>query len=558
MKKKIYTAMILLAALSILLVSGICIFYFNGMIRRQSEEELHEETAYMARAYESAGEGASFCEAAGSLTDTRITLIAPDGTVLYDSEADAAGMENHLERPEVREALEKGHGKNSRLSATMRFVTFYDAVLLSDGNVLRLSSEHESDYQIFLRILPLLLALAAVMIVCAVAAAGGLTHRMVSVINGIDLKEPLRDVAFEELSPLLARMDDQNRQIREQMKDLVEQERKFRTITSNMNEGLILLNKKDEISFMNASVRRILGIERMDYAGKNLALFHRSRQMSDVIAAAQKGQTAEAGITFYERKLTVYGNPVVENGSVEGVVLFLVDISEKEQAEQVRREFTANVSHELKTPLTSISGYAELMQSGLARPEDVPVFAGKICAEAGRLLTLINDIIKLSRMDEGQSVQPKEVLDLKDVADEVYERLLPVAEQKNVELQAESVSFQILAVRSMIYDMMYNLCENAIKYNREGGQVLLELLSEEKEGEESRPVVRVTDTGIGIPPEHQERVFERFYRVDKSHSRRTGGTGLGLSIVKHAVEYHGGYIEIHSREGVGTVITVHL
>ncbi len=552
MKRRIYLSFLALAALTILLVSCIFAFFFGHIFRQETEAEVTAEAEYTAAICEEVSDAVSFCSRLGERAASRITLIGADGTVLYDSNADSQEMENHLDRPEILQAREEGTGISRRLSETMRTVTYYAAVRLSDGSFIRVSAEHSSDFEIFLKILPYLLAAAAVMMVGALITARYLTRKFVRTINKIDLKHPEKEQTFPELAPLLDRMAEQNRQIERQMADLLEQERKFSTITRNMNEGLILLDSSERIQFINDSLKNTLGASQMDYTGKSISLFNRSHEMAEIIRAALKGQAGDATVTFYERKLHIYGNPVVEDGKVTGVVLFLVDISEKDKAEQMRREFTANVSHELKTPLTSISGFAELIQTGMVQDGDIPMFAGKIRDEAGRLLVLINDIIKLSRMDEGQNIQAKEVVDLADVGREVQTRLQPVAERQHVNLMAELSSVKLLGVRSMFYDAVYNLCENAIKYNRENGEVLLEIFEKEE-----HPIVRVTDTGIGIPPEHQERIFERFYRVDKSHSRQTGGTGLGLSIVKHVVEYHGGYIEIHSREGAGTVITLH-
>ena len=536
MKKRIYRNILTLAAFALILILGVCVSFFGYSFRSQTRTELAAEAAFVSKACEEAGDGAAFCEGMGKIGDIRLTLISPDGTVLYDSDASASDMENHLKRPEVAEAFEDGSGSASRLSSTMDSVTYYEAVRLSDGNVLRLCMKRTSIFQIFLQMLPLLAAVAAILLLTALLSARTLTGKIVSAINDIDLKHPSKTIVFPELEPLLNRMDTQNEQLKQQMSDLLEQERKFQIITTNMNEGLILLDASEKIVFMNQSLKESLGAGKMDYTGKHISLFHRSAQMSEVIQNAQKGKARDAVITFYERKLHIYG-----------------DISEKERAEQMRREFTANVSHELKTPLTSISGYAEMIQNQMVQPKDIPVFAGKIYDEARRLLVLINDIIKLSRMDEGQNIQPKEVVDLAEISQDIYTRLLPVAEKKTVIFEMEISKVQVLAVRPMIYDMIYNLCENAIKYNKEQGHVMLEVFEKEE-----RPIIRVTDTGIGIPAKHQERIFERFYRVDKSHSRQTGGTGLGLAIVKHVVEYHGGYIEIHSREGIGTVITIHL
>ena len=405
----------------------------------------------------------------------------------------------------------------------------------------------------FLTILPVLLMIAAVLILLAVFVAHRLSKNIVTVINDIDLKNPLDAVPFQELLPLLSRLEHQNKRVKEQMTNLLEQERKFNTITQNMNEGLILLDMDLRIVYMNDSCRRLFDTPSIDYTGRRMSQFNRSEALLETVNAALQGNAYSAELKMSEKQVQFFGNPVIEKECITGVVLFVLDITEKQKVERFKREFSANVSHELKTPLTSILGYAELMKNQMVQPEDTLVFSGKIYEEAGRLLTLVNDIIKISRLDEKDIRQSKEFVDLYYMSESVIQELLPAAEKHKVRISLEGKSVKIMAVSQMMRDLIYNLCENAIKYNVENGTVLVEVFEENED-----TVFRISDTGIGIPMKYQERIFERFYRIDKSHSKQTGGTGLGLSIVKHVVEYQGGYIELHSNEKDGTVITVHL
>lgn len=553
MKKKIYRNMFGLAVLTFLLVSGIFVMAFNRTMHEQREDSIREEAEFTASSCEMVQDKTDFLTKLKADSRQRVSLIGPDGTVLYDNRVDAESLENHLERPEIQEAKERGVGMETRISSTLQQETCYYAVRLSDGSYLRLSRVNDSIFKTILEVLPLMAVVAAVIFFCALLVARGMVSRISTKINEIDLKHPMEKVPFQELEPLLKRIEKQNEQISGQVEDLLEQERKFHTITQNMNEGLILLDTSSKIVFINQSCKDLFDMSGMKFVGKHISLFHRSDQIQEVIATSLKGNACSRQLDLKEKQVQFFGNPVVENEEITGVVLFVLDITEKQKAERLRKEFSANVSHELKTPLTSISGYAELMQNGLVAAGDIPSFAAKIYEEAARLLTLVNDIIQISRLDEGNVNQNRESVDLYTIAQEVVNRLLPVAEKQEVAIALEGEHVRLVTIRQLMYDMIYNLCENGIKYNVTGGRVAVRI-----QEEEGHPLIVVSDTGIGIPMEYQERIFERFYRIDKSHSKQTGGTGLGLSIVKHVVEYQGGYIDLHSNEKEGTTIKIHL
>lgn len=553
MKKTIYSNILSLAFMTVLVISAIFVAAFNQEMHAQRAEEIRAEAVSIASACEMEEDKVSFLNGLKSDGQHRISLISAEGTVLYDSQVEAESLENHLERPEIQKARQNGVGSESRLSNTLQEETYYYAVRMSDGSFLRISIVNGSVFKTFLDIFPLMLLVAVVIFFCALFVARRVVKRISLRINEIDLKHPMEKIPFQELEPLLRRIEKQNKQISEQMGDLLEQEHKFHTITENMNEGLILLDTSSKIVFINQSCKNLFDMSGIQLVGKHISLFHRSDEIQQVIASSLQGNGCNRTLDLREKQVQFFGNPVVENGTITGVVLFVLDITEKQKAERLRKEFSANVSHELKTPLTSISGYAELMQNGLVAAGDIPSFAGKIYEEAARLLTLVNDIIKISRLDEGNVNQNKELVDLYSVAEEVVSRLVPVAQKQEVSVHLEGSHVNLRTIRQLMYDMIYNLCENGIKYNVSGGSVTVQVLEED-----GRPLVSVSDTGIGIPMEYQERIFERFYRIDKSHSKQTGGTGLGLSIVKHVVEYQGGYIDIHSNQEEGTTIKIHL
>lgn len=553
MKKKIYKNVFGLGILTVIFITAAFVLFFNYNMQQQLKNELKTEAVYIAKAYEGLADPVSFLDDIEAQTPSRITYIDPDGKVIYDSQADASKMENHLERPEIIEAVKNGTGISKRTSDTLREHTYYYAIKLSSGSFLRVSGTIDGLIPTFMKVLPAACVISLIILLGSFLIATKLANGIISNINNIDLQHPTQKVSFNELFPLLNRIEKQNYQIKDQMSDLIEQKEKFNTITTNMNEGLILLDKESRIVFINQSCKNILGAPSMHYIGKNISLFNRSQQLQNTVEKSMKGETHSEILKLDETTIQFFGNPVIQEGSIQGAVLFVLDITEKYKAEKMRREFSANVSHELKTPLTSISGYAELMQNGMVQPQDIPQFAGKIYKEAARLISLVEDIIKISRLDEKDARTTKELVDLYEISSEIVERLLPVAERNLVTLHLEGSPVKMVAVRAMMLDLIYNLCENGIKYNRQGGKVTISIYEEDQ-----HPVIKVSDTGIGIPSKYQERIFERFYRIDKSHSKQTGGTGLGLSIVKHVVEYQGGYIEVHSTPDEGTEITIHL
>ena len=553
MKKKIYKNVFGLGILTVIFITAAFVLFFNYNMQQQLKNELKTEAVYIAKAYEGLADPVSFLDDIEAQTPSRITYIDPKGKVIYDSQADASKMENHLERPEIIDAAKDGTGISKRTSDTLRQHTYYYAIKLSTGSFLRVSGTIDGLIPTFMKVLPAACVISLIILLGSFMIATKLANGIISNINNIDLQHPTQDVSFNELFPLLNRIEKQNYQIKDQMTDLIEQKEKFNTITTNMNEGLILLDKDSRIVFINQSCKNILGAPSMHYIGKNISLFNRSQQLQNTVEKSLKGETHSEILKLDETTIQFFGNPVIQDGSIQGVVLFVLDITEKYKAEKMRREFSANVSHELKTPLTSISGYAELMQNGMVQPQDISQFAGKIYKEAARLIYLVEDIIKISRLDEKDARTTKELVDLYEISTEIVERLSSVAERNMVTLHLEGSSVKLIAVRAMMLDLIYNLCENGIKYNRQGGSVTISIYEEDQ-----HPVIKVSDTGIGIPSKYQERIFERFYRIDKSHSKQTGGTGLGLSIVKHVVEYQGGYIEVHSTPEEGTAITIHL
>jgi two-component system phosphate regulon sensor histidine kinase PhoR len=481
----------------------------------------------------------------------RITLLAKDGTVLYDNTTPPAAMENHIGRPEILSALQYGAGQALRFSNTIQKQTYYYAVMLNDSVVLRVSRTTESVWGALVHCLLLGLLIIPVITIAAAMLAGSRTRRIVGPINALDLENPLANDTYEELSPLLGRIERQNRQIKTQMSQLRKKQDEFYAITDNMREGLILLDENSFILSINRSACSLFSVNDKSYISRHILTIERSLDWKNAIEQASRGVHSEALLEKNDRYYQVLASPVFHEGALASVVLLIVDITEKHMAEQMRKEFTANVSHELKTPLQSICGYAEIINNGLVKAKDVPRFIDRIHSESRRLITLVEDIIRLSRLDEGGEELPKESVDLLRLAQETAKRLEPVAQERGVTVTVQGENAEVFGVRQLLGEMLYNLCDNAIKYNNPNGSVSL---SVRQTGD--AVLLEVEDTGIGIPKEHQSRVFERFYRVDKSHSKETGGTGLGLSIVKHAALFHHAQINLESSVGIGTIITV--
>ena len=538
--KLLVGVVVLLAALA--LVMGVLYSYFG----RVQESQLRDELSLAAVGVTQSGE--DYLRQLKS-DQYRITWVAADGSVLFDTQADASAMENHAQRQEVRQALAYGEGESSRYSSTLLQKTVYYAKLLPDGTVLRLSSVRVTAGVLMLNMLqPLLLLVIAVLILSGVLA-GRLAKRITEPLNRLDLENPLENDTYEELAPLLRRMEHQRRQIDRQMDELKRRAEEFQQITGSMNEGLVLLDENGRILSINPAAQRLLGTDNA-CVGQDILTVDRDVSLSDSLrTAAQEGHSEFRGRRG-GREYQFDISRIQTEGRTAGTVLLVFDVTERAFAEQNRREFTANVSHELKTPLQGIIGSAELLENGMVKQEDVPRFVGHIRSEAQRLVTLIGDIIRLSQLDEGEPM-PTETVDLLEVTREAAENLQTAAAARDVTVTVEGQPAELEGVRRLLYEIVYNLCDNAIKYNVTGGRVDLSVSCTG-----GTAAVMVRDTGIGIPADQQDRVFERFYRVDKSHSKASGGTGLGLSIVKHAVQYHHGVIELKSELGKGTEIRV--
>lgn len=546
MTKKIFHSILLVAGAvllaSLFVITGALYEYF-GIIQKK---QLKDELGLAAVSVEQQGDG--FLKRL-SPDHYRITWINTQGNVIYDTRTDAESLENHADRTEIKQALKDGYGESIRYSSTLLEKTIYCAQRLTDGSVLRISVSRATIGVLMLGILqPILIVLIAALVLSGMLAKR-LSKRIVEPLNSLDLEHPLDNDSYEELSPLLNRINRQHNQITAQMQELKKRTDQFTQITASMNEGLVLLDNCGCILSINPAAIEIFGAE-PSCVGQDFLSVDRSHDMSVAIQAALKDGHSEIHAS---RKGLIYQfdiSRIAADGETAGVVILAFDITEKETAEQNRREFTANVSHELKTPLQGIIGSAELIENGMVKPEDMSRFVGHIRLEAQRLVTLIGDIIRLSQLDEGGDM-PRENVDLLSVASAVADDLLPSADGQGISIAVEGSPADVYGVKRLLYEIVYNLCDNAIKYNRQGGSVKISTVSEG-----GFASVTVSDTGIGIAPEYQNRIFERFFRVDKSHSKSSGGTGLGLSIVKHAVQYHHGKIELTSAPGKGTSITV--
>lgn len=483
----------------------------------------------------------------------RITWIGTDGSVLYDSVSDAQEMENHFAREEVKKALAEGYGESARNSSTLTQRYFYSAKRLSDGTVLRLSVAQYSPFVLLLGMLQPICVIFAIAVAVSIVLASRLSKNIVKPLNSLNLDAPLSNDGYEEVRPLLHRIDMQQRQIRNQRNQLKQKQNEFETLTKGMAEGIVLLDSKGFLISINPAAENLLLSPGSVTMGENILSRNTSPELASLLDQASKGHRDEKTMTLKNRIYRVSANPVIEDHQIHGVVLLLLDITEKENGEIMRREFTANVSHELKTPLQTISGCAELMANGMVKAEDIPSFAKQIYGEAQRMIQLINDIIGLSHLDEGAGDMAWEAVDLYPLCQKAAASLASEAAKAGVSIQLEGDRAVLYGIPQLLGSVVYNLCDNAVKYNRRNGSVRITVKQEE-----GAVVLSVADTGIGIPPEDRERIFERFYRVDKSRSKEIGGTGLGLSIVKHAVRLHGGDITVDSVLGKGTTVTVRL
>ncbi len=543
MRKKIFRSLLLVAALVLVLSSMISTVYLHTDFNAEQARKLSVELDLIAEAVNALGTE----YLAGVADDTfRFTVVGSDGSVLYDTKADASTMENHADREEILEALQTGHGSSARHSTTLTEQTFYEAVKLENGSVLRVSTNELSFNGAILKVLPMNLLIALIAIVGAYVFSCSIAAKITEPLLTLDLEHPTENNAYEELAPVLIKIHRQHKQIREQVDALRYKNEEFSQIISSMNEGLVLLDAQENVLSMNRSARHIFSVTEKP-EGMDFLLLDRTPEIRQAIHA-QNGTELVLPKNGLQYQINI--SPIESDGRQVGTLILAFDITEKAFAERNRREFTANVSHELKTPLQGIIGSAELLESGLVKPEDTGRFISNIKKEATRLVSLIDDIIRLSQLDEKAEVANERV-DLRAVAQEVAQVLGSVAEKRNIRLSLDCEPAYVSGVRRYLYEIVYNLCDNAIRYNHDGGSVTVTIRAEEES-----TMLTVADTGIGIPPEHHARVFERFYRVDKSHSKETGGTGLGLSIVKHAVQYHNAQLALESAPGEGTAISV--
>lgn len=546
MKNKIFRALVALAAMAVLVASGLITFLVSQDYFNETKKELAQEARYISMGLESGGNDFLNKIAAENGSNVRITLIDKDGIVLFDNQAEAKTLENHAMRQEIMEAVAVGAGEAERFSDTLDKTTYYYAVRLEDGKILRLARTIDSIYKSVLQMLPIMGGIVIVVAFLASIVARRVTFNIIKPLDQVNLDEPLDNETYDELAPFLTRIAKQKRQLSKNLKKLRGKQEELTIITNNMNEGLVLLNGQQNVLFINESAAKIFGFSAKEVIGRNILTVDRAQEVQDLL---QKVSQAGKGEGLYEKDGHFYqlsGSSV--NGS--GSVILIYDVTEKMTAEKLRREFSANVSHELKTPLQSILGYAEIMKNGLVKDEDKQRFLERIHAEAGNMIELIQNIMELSRLDENKTLDEFEDVDLLKLAQSVTLRLKHKAQTKGVTLNVSGSSACVCGVQSILSEVLYNLVDNSIKYNKDNGKVDVKV----QDGSEE-VTVSVSDTGIGIGAADRERVFERFYRADKSHSKEIGGTGLGLSIVKHGVLFHKGRVELESEPGVGTTIT---
>lgn len=541
-RSSLLTAMIVLLA-SIFLIMGI----LHGIFENQLEDQLQKETAFVATAIEN--EGISYFDNLSKDGD-RVTLIDRDGTVLADSQVDVSKLENHGDREEVKQAETEGRGQSVRYSSTMTEKTVYYAQKLDNGQILRISADQFTIVTILLGISQPIAIVVIAAIVLSLILSTNVAKHIVEPINDLDLDDPMENTVYDELSPLLRKIAHQNSTIEEQLKEARQKQEEFRIITDNMSEGFIVIDNQMKILTYNAAALKLFGAEQK--TPENILALSRSKPFRDAIYKSLDGEHSQAEMTTDERVYSIISNPVYDTEQVViGAVIVVIDITEISRREQLRREFTSNVSHELKTPLTSISGFAEIMKSGGTDEATVVDFSRSIYDEAQRLISLVSDIIKLSELDDGTIEYEPETVDLYTLSLEIASRLSPQAQEKKIHFTVNGEKAEITGVRKILDEIIFNLCDNAVKYNRSGGDVKVSV-----KNSADTVTVTVSDTGIGIPTAQQDRVFERFYRVDKARSKSIGGTGLGLSIVKHGVMYHNAQISLESKENEGTTVVI--
>lgn len=547
MTKRIFRSICIVAIsvflASLFLIMGVLYDYFSKM--QQNQLKIQTELACQGVSHE----GMDYFKDLDT-SAYRITWIDTDGTILYDTDSEALSMENHLNREEVKQALKNGYGESSRYSDTLTEQLFYSAEKLPDGTILRLSGKQYAVWILLFGIAQPIVVVIGIALILSFVLASRLSKKIVRPLNELNLEEPQSNTVYNELQPLLDRIISQQKQLQLQSAELCRKKDEFDAATKNMNEGLILLNEQGMILSINRTASRILSIS--SYCiGRDILMLNNSFEIQELLRKAKSGEHAGTQVKLGDLEYQLMASPVISDNEITGIAILIFDVSEKEKSEKMRREFTANVSHELKTPLHSISGYAELLKNGLVKPEDIESFSGRIYSEAKRMIALVDDIINLSRLDEGVDDMKHEDVDMYVIAENTIRILQSKADNAKVTFTLNGEHTMLSGIPQLLNAIVFNLCDNAIKYNRENGSVSVEIRNEE-----NNAVLSVSDTGIGIPQEHHERIFERFYRVDKSHSKEIGGTGLGLSIVKHAARIHNAEITLQSVVNGGTTVTV--
>ncbi len=549
MRKRIFWNIFLSSLIAALMLGGVLLLTQYRMFETLVYSELSSECRYVQSGLFSAADELVYLDSLP--VSDRVTLIAADGTVIYDTASDVSKLENHSDRPEFISAKSIGEGKSSRFSETQLIKNFYYARLLPDGRVLRIADSQKSVLGLVGSLLPTMLGILVAIIVISVLFARYAAKTIVQPINALDLENPLGNVTYDELAPLLTGMEHQRREIISRMTALSEKQREFTAVTENMREGFILLDATDRMLAINGSAAQTFGAEPKYVIGSHVLMLNRSVALQHALEQAKKSGSGQATLIRGANTYQVLASQVKNNQAPAGTVILILDISDRVAAEQMRREFSANVSHELKTPLTSILGYAEIMRDGVAKVEDTRRFAGKIYSEASQLMSLIDDIIRLSQLDEKTSLPEMTTVNLKEICEDVCQRLQPQAEKAGVSLNVNCAQATVRGIPKILEEIVQNLVDNAIKYNTSNGSVGVTL-----KPVNNRLELSVSDTGIGIPEEHLARVFERFYRVDRSRNKQIGGTGLGLSIVKHSAETLGATVQLQSKLGIGTTVTI--
>ncbi|MBQ3109638.1 MAG: PAS domain S-box protein [Clostridia bacterium] len=546
MSKRIFQASfvtsILVLFISVALIFGVLFDHFEEQIFN----EMQSEASYISHAI--AGQGIDYIDNFEGAVK-RITIVAPDGKVIKDTSADVNVLDNHAKREEIARAMAQGSGKSARYSDTLMKKNLYYATKMPDGNILRVSTTQSSVLVLFLDFLQPLVIIVLFALLLSFAVSKRVSKAIVKPINNLDLENPASNVVYEELTPLLKKLSTQKTTIDDQIKAALQKQEEFRLITENMSEGLLIIDADTNVLVYNKAALKLLGIQKI--TNTSVLVINRKKSFRDVVNKAISGERCEETLLFEDRSYDLIATPVYEENKIIGAVIMIVDVTEREKREQLRREFTSNVSHELKTPLTSISGFAEMIKAGDMPMETIVDFSQSIYDEAQRLTNLVSDIIKMGEISEKPAGEENEEVNIKAVSDGVLKSLKPIADKRGIELNLYGDAAIIIGSCKILKEMIFNLCDNAVKYNKEQGEVNVTITRTDK-------TVRLTvsDTGIGIPPLHHERVFERFYRVDKSHSKAVDGTGLGLAIVKHGAQYHDAEIQLESIEGKGTSITL--